>query len=234
MVRVLRFCAALLAWLRSSQARREAEILYLRQQLIVLRRSAPPRPRLKAIDRLIFVCLYRLFPSLIEASIVFKPETLLRWHRHSFRLFWHLEVAAAGRSPCPTGRHPKSRSTDQSREPAGARRVSMASCSSSASRSLNLSVAKILVRRRGPPSQGWKTFIRNHAPDIAAIDLFVVPTIDFKLLYGLAIIRLERRRGVDQRHRQPNLRMDCSPDHRGLPLGRGTSIVRILFLTMTP
>jgi hypothetical protein len=55
------------------------------------------------------------------------------------------------------------------------------------------SVAKYRVRRRGPPSQGWKTFIRNHASDIAAIDLFVVPTIDFKLLYGLAIIRLGRR-----------------------------------------
>jgi hypothetical protein len=50
-----------------------------------------------------------------------------------------------------------------------------------------------MVRRRGPPSQGWKTFLRNHAPDIAAIDLFVVPTIGFKLLYGLAIIHLERR-----------------------------------------
>ena len=88
MVRVPRFFAALLAWLRSSQARREAEILYLRQQLIVLKRSAPARPRLRAIDRLIFICLYRLFPSLIDASIVFKPETLLRWHRHGFRLFW--------------------------------------------------------------------------------------------------------------------------------------------------
>jgi hypothetical protein len=59
MVQVLSFFTALLAWLRSSQVRREAEILYLRQQLIVLKRSAPARPRLKAIDRLIFVCLYR-------------------------------------------------------------------------------------------------------------------------------------------------------------------------------
>jgi hypothetical protein len=58
------------------------------------------------------------------------------------------------------------------------------------------SVAKYMVQRRGPPSQGWETFIRNHAPHIAAIDLFVVPTIDSKLLYGLAIIRLERRRLV--------------------------------------
>jgi transposase InsO family protein len=50
-----------------------------------------------------------------------------------------------------------------------------------------------MVRRRGPPSQGWKTFLRNHTPHIAAIDMFVVPTIGIRLLYGLVIIRLERR-----------------------------------------
>src|SRR5680860_1839820 len=44
------------------------------------------------------------------------------------------------------------------------------------------SVAKYMVKRRGPPSQGWRTFLRNHAPDIAAMDLFVVPTISFDLL----------------------------------------------------
>ena len=55
------------------------------------------------------------------------------------------------------------------------------------------SVAKYMERRRGPPSQGWKTFLRNHAPHIAAVDLFVVPTIGFKLLYGLAILHLDRR-----------------------------------------
>src|SRR5882757_3520963 len=100
MVRVLRFFAALLAWLRSSQARREAEVLYLRQQLIVLRRSAPARPRLKAIDRLIFVCLCRLFPSLIDASIVFKPETLATLASPWLSPVLALEVAAAGWSPC--------------------------------------------------------------------------------------------------------------------------------------
>jgi hypothetical protein len=50
-----------------------------------------------------------------------------------------------------------------------------------------------LVKRRGPPSQGWRTFLRNHASDIAAMDLFVVPTIGFKLLYGFMIVRLDRR-----------------------------------------
>src|SRR3989337_159688 len=55
------------------------------------------------------------------------------------------------------------------------------------------SVAKYMVKRRGPPSQGWRTFLRNHAPDIAAMDLFIDPTIGFDLLYGLVIIRLARR-----------------------------------------
>jgi hypothetical protein len=55
-------------------------------------------------------------------------------------------------------------------------------------------VAKYMAKRRGPPSQGWRTFLRNHAPDIAAIDLFVVPTIGFRLLYGIVIMRLDRRR----------------------------------------
>ncbi len=55
------------------------------------------------------------------------------------------------------------------------------------------SVAKYMVKRGGPPSQGWRTFLRNHAPDIAAMDLFVVPTIGFDLLYAFIIVRLDRR-----------------------------------------
>ena len=55
------------------------------------------------------------------------------------------------------------------------------------------SVAKYMVKRRVPPSQGWRTFLHNHAPDIAAMDLFVVPTIGFDLLYAFVIVRLGRR-----------------------------------------
>jgi Integrase core domain len=61
------------------------------------------------------------------------------------------------------------------------------------------SVAKYMVKRCGPPSQGWRTFLRNHAPDIAAMDLFVAPTIGFDLLYVFVIIRLGHR----------NLDRDC-------------------------
>jgi transposase InsO family protein len=58
------------------------------------------------------------------------------------------------------------------------------------------SVAKYMIKRRGPPTQWWATFLRLHAPNIAAMDLFVVPTLDFDLLYGLVIVRLARRQLV--------------------------------------
>jgi hypothetical protein len=61
---------------------------FLRQQLLVLKRSAPTKLRLRTADRLIFVWLYRLFPSLLGAAVIFKPETLVRWHRSGFRLYW--------------------------------------------------------------------------------------------------------------------------------------------------
>jgi hypothetical protein len=75
----------------------------------------------------------------------------------------------------------------------GVRHVSTVSYSSSASTSLSRPIAKYTVRKRRPPSQAWKTFLRNHAPNIGAIDLFVIRTIDFKLLYGPAMIKLQRR-----------------------------------------
>jgi hypothetical protein len=75
-----------------------------------------------------------------------------------------------------------------------------------------------MVKRRGPPSQGWRTFLRDHAPDIAAMDLFVVPTIGFKLLYCFVIMRLDRRSRLDQRDNQPDSGLDCTPDNRSISL----------------
>jgi hypothetical protein len=194
MTHLLRFvAAALVRWLRRSPAEREAEIVYLRQQLIVLKRAALARPRLKTTDRLIFVCLYRLFPSLLDASIVFKPDTLLRWHRIGFRLFWRWKSRRrAGRPALSADLRSLVRRISRENPLWGAPRIhgELLKLGIDVAQS---TVAKYMVRRRGPPSQSWKTFLRNHAPDIAAIDLFVVRTIGFKLLFGLAIIQLERR-----------------------------------------
>jgi transposase InsO family protein len=177
-------------------AERDAEIVYLRQQLIVLKRRAPARPRLKATDRLIFVCLYRLFLSLLDASIIFKPETLLRWHRTGFRLFWRWKSRRPPGRPAVSADIRKLVQRMSRENPLwGAPRVhgELLKLGFQIAQS---TLAKYMVRRRGPPSQGWKTFLRNHAPHFAAVDMFVVPTIRFRLLYGLIIIKLHRRRLV--------------------------------------
>ena len=82
------------------------------------------------------------------------------------------------------------------------------------------SVAKYMVKRRGPAtSQGWRTFLHNHAPDIAAMDLFVVPTIGFKLLYGFVIVRIDRRDLVCINvTANPTAEWVAAPDHRGIPV----------------
>jgi hypothetical protein len=88
MIDLLKLLAGLLVGVFRSHAAREAEMALLRLQLVVLQRSALARLRLRTADRLIFVWLYRLFPSVLEAAVVFKPETLVRWHRSGFRLYW--------------------------------------------------------------------------------------------------------------------------------------------------
>jgi hypothetical protein len=196
MIDVLKHLGAVLGSLCRSHAGREAEILFLRQQLLVLKRSAPGRIRLRSTDRLIFVCLYRLFPSLLEAAVIFKPETLVRWHRGGFRLFWRWKSRRRpGRPAVPTGIRVLVRQMSRENPLWGAPRIHGELLKLGIEMAQS-TVAKYMGRRRGPPSQGWKTFLNNHAPDVAAIDLFVVPTIGFKLLYGLIILNLGRRRLV--------------------------------------
>ena len=88
MIDLLKLLGGLLVGVARSRAAREAEMAFLCQQLVVLQRSAPARLRPRTADRLIFVWLYRLFPSLLEAAVVFKPQTLVRWYRSGFRLYW--------------------------------------------------------------------------------------------------------------------------------------------------
>ena len=88
MLDLLKLLSGLLVGLFRSHAAREAETAFLRQQIVVLKRSGPARLRLRTADRLIFVWLYRLCPSVRQAAVVFKPETLVRWHRSGFRLHW--------------------------------------------------------------------------------------------------------------------------------------------------
>ena len=176
-----------------SRAALEAEILTLRQQIIVLRRTAPKKQTFGAIDRLVFVGLYRLFPRVLDALAIVRPATVIKWHRAGFRLYWRWKSRPrGGRPPVPLEIRRLVREMSIANPLWGAPRIH--------GELLKLdiaigqtSVAKYMAKRRGPPSQGWKTFLRNHADGIAAIDLFVVPTISFRLMYGLLILQHGRR-----------------------------------------
>src|SRR5215471_18357833 len=176
-----------------SRAALEAEILVLRHQLNVLRRKSPKRLAFGNIDRLVFACLYRVAPEVLDALKILKPQTVIRWHRAGSRAYWRWKSRPRGGRPkTPADVRQLIRDMSVANPLWGAPRIH--------GELLKLgidvgqtTVAKYMARRRRPPSQGWKTFLRNHADGIASMDLFVVPTISFRLLYGFLILRHSRR-----------------------------------------
>ena len=170
-----------------SRATLEAEILMLRQQINVLRRGNFD------LRRLILGGICRLFPKMYDTLAIVRPDTVIRWHRAGFRLYlrWRSR-RRCGRPTVSLEIRRLIREMSIVNPLWGAPRIH--------GELLKLgidvgqtSVAKYMARRRGPPSQGWNTFLRNHADGIAAMDLFVVPTISFRLLYALLIMGHDRR-----------------------------------------
>jgi transposase InsO family protein len=160
---------------------------------VVLRRKLKGRAHLTNNDRWFFVQLYRWFPSILPVLMIIRPETLVRWHRAGFRRYWRWKSRRqGGRPPIKAELRALIRQMSTENELWGAPRIhgELLKLGVEVAQS---SVAKYMVKRRGPPSQGWRTFLRNHAPEVAAMDLFVVPTIGFKLLYGLVVVRIHRR-----------------------------------------
>ena len=193
MIALIRFVLALLASPFKSKIRLEAENAALRHQLVVLRRQLKGRARLMNNDRWFFVQLYRWFPSILPVVMIIRPETLVRWHRAGFRRYWRWKSRRrGGRPPIEAELRALIRRMSTENLLCGAPRIhgELLKLGFELAQS---SVAKYMVKHRGPPSQGWRTCLRNHAPDIAAMDLFVVPTIGFRMLYGFVIVRLDRR-----------------------------------------
>jgi transposase InsO family protein len=193
MIGLLCFLLAVLASPFKSKIRLEAENAVLRHQLIVLRRKMCGRVQLATGDRWFFVQLFRWFPSILKVLTIIRPETLVRWHRAGFRRYWRWKSRSLGGRPqIETELRALIRRMGVENPLWGAPRIhgELLKLGFEVAQS---SVAKYMVKRRGPPSQEWRTFLSNHAPDIAAMDLFVVPTIGFDLLYAFIIVRLHRR-----------------------------------------
>ena len=176
-----------------TQARLEAEIVLLRHQLNVLRRRVPSKPRLTVADRLLFVWFYRLFPPVLNAVTIVQPQTVIRWHRTGFRLYWRWKSRSRGGRPrVPVEIRRLIREMSLANRLWGAPRIhgELLKLGIEVAQS---TVAKYMTRSGRGGSQTWKTFLHNHAAGIGAMDFLIVPTVSFRLLFVLVILRHERR-----------------------------------------
>ena len=177
-----------------TRARLEAEIALLRHQLNVLRRQAPLKPRLTVADRLVFVWLYHLFPAVLNAVTIVQPETVIRWHRTGFRLYWRWKSRSRGGRPKIPGEIRRLiREMSLANRLWGAPRIhgELLKLGIEVAQS---TVAKYMARSGRGRSQTWKTFLHNHSSGIGAMDFLIGPTVGFRLLFVLVILRHERRR----------------------------------------
>src|ERR1039458_6610842 len=157
---------ALLTAQFKSKIRLEAENAAFRQQLIVLRRKVPGRVRLTNNDRWFFIQLYCWFPSILKALTIIRPETLVRWHRAGFRHYWCWKSRPRGGRPLiEADLRALIRQMSVENPLWGAPRIhgELLKLGFEVAQS---SVAKYMVKQHRLPSQGWRTFLRNHAPDI--------------------------------------------------------------------
>jgi hypothetical protein len=175
-----------------SRRRLEAENLFLRHQLSIALRRAPSRLRLRGCDRALLVCMTGLWPSLLGAAQVVQPDTILRWHRAGFTAFWRWKSRKrAGRPKIDRGLRDLIRRMSSENPKWGASRIhgELLMLGFEVAQS---TVSKYMVQD-GPRSQGWKTFLCNHAQAIAAIDLCVLPTLTFERLFAFLVLGHGRR-----------------------------------------
>jgi putative transposase len=177
-----------------SRHARALENLALRQQLAVLQRNAR-KPRLKRRDRAFWVLISRIWSDWRKPLCIVQPETVIRWHRRGFRLYWKRKSRPGrpGRPKVAMEIRALIRRMRQANPTWGAPRIH--------GELLKLgidiaeaSVSKYMPRRRRPPSQTWRAFLRNHAKDIISIDFFAVPTATFRVLFVFLVLGNERRR----------------------------------------
>src|SRR5258706_10874784 len=161
------------------------ENLALRQQLAVWK-AREPRPRLTRMDRIFWVLLSRVWTSWRHTLQVVRPETVVGWHRQGFRRDWAWKSRRRWGRPA-IGRDLRDLIRQMSRANPlwGAPRIHG-----------ELLKLGLTVSPRRPPSQAWRTFLKNHAADVIALDFFTVPTATFRVLFVLVMLTHSRRRLV--------------------------------------
>ena len=170
------------------------ENLALRQQLAIMKRSSK-RPQMHPRDRLFWVLLSRIWSGWQDALIVVKPDTVVRWHKKGFKLFWRYKSRrkGSGRPPIRPDVLNLIRRMAEANPLWGAPRIhgellklGIEICERTVSN---------LMPSRGPkpPSQTWRSFLKNHMPSMVSMDFFTVPTATFRVLFVLVILSHSRR-----------------------------------------
>jgi len=187
---------ALLSIVRT-RASLQLEILALRHQLGVLQRTKRRRIRLQATDRLLWVALCRLWPDWRKALVLVKPDTVIGWHRKGFGLYWRWKSRRGqmGRPGTSQGIRSLIREMSSRNVLWGAPRL-LGELLKLGIEVSQATVAKYMVKHRKPPSQTWRTFLENHLRQLVSVDFFVVPTVNFRILYVFLVLAHERRRVV--------------------------------------
>ena len=199
------------------------ENLALRQQLAVLKRKQP-RPRLGTLDKLFWVVARRLWPQWKEALVLVLPDTVVRWHRSGFKLYWAMlcktrKRVGGGRRIFKEARALIFRMVTEN-PTWGAPRIHGELLM------LGFDVSETTISRwmrrapRNPePAHRWLAFLRNHREAIVAMDFFTVPTLTFNLLYCFFIISHDRRRILHLKcHSASDQQLDCPATARSISL----------------
>jgi putative transposase len=173
------------------------ENLALRQQLAILKRPKK-RPQIRTKDRLFWILLFRFWSNWRQALIVVKPETVIRWHKKGFKLFWKFKSRRKGLGRPPIS--PEIR--DLILKMANANPIWGAPRIHGELLKLGIKISERTVsnlmprRKPKPPSQTWRTFLKNHMMNMISIDFFTVPTATFQILFVLVILSHNRRKAV--------------------------------------
>ena len=180
----------------TNQSALAAENLALRQQLTIYHRSVK-RPQLQPRDRFFWVVLSHLWQRWREVLIIVQPETVIRWHRQGFALYWRWrsKVQRPGRPQIDREIRDLIRRMSAENPLWGTPRIH-AELQLLGYTVAESTVDKYRVRNSKPPSQSWRGFLANHIGQIAAIDFFVVPTATFRLLFCFVVLLHERRRVI--------------------------------------
>lgn len=168
------------------------ENLVLRQQLAVLKQSSR-RPQLTDADRSFWALISRIWQGWRSALHIVQPETVIRWHRQGFRYYWRWKSRGRGRPRIDPEIIELIRRMCRANPRWGAPRIHGELLKLGIEVS-ETTVAKYMIKPSERPSQSWRTFIKNHAHDLVALDFFTVPTATFNFLFVLVILRHDRRR----------------------------------------